>query len=54
MAIPHKGWNNAVLAGMAGFFANHNQITDFYWAQTATFYPSVVKSDQLQACIWLH
>jgi peptide/nickel transport system substrate-binding protein len=44
-----KGWNNAVLAGMAGFFANHNQITDFYWSQTATFYPSVVKSDALQA-----
>jgi peptide/nickel transport system substrate-binding protein len=43
-----KGWNNAVLAGMAGFFANHNQITDFYWAQTATFYPSVAKSDTLQ------
>jgi peptide/nickel transport system substrate-binding protein len=43
-----KGWNNAVLAGMAGFFANHNQITDFYWSQTATFYPSVVKSDELQ------
>lgn len=44
-----KGWNNAVLAGMAGFFANHNQITDFYWSQTATFYPSVLKSDELQA-----
>jgi peptide/nickel transport system substrate-binding protein len=43
-----KGWNNAVLAGMAGFFANHNMITDFYWSQTATFYPSVVKTDDLQ------
>ena len=44
-----KGWNNGVLAGMAGFFANHNQITDFYWSQTATFYPSVIKTDELQA-----
>jgi peptide/nickel transport system substrate-binding protein len=44
-----KGWNNAVLAGMGGFFSNANQITDFYWAKTANYYPSSYKTDELQA-----
>jgi peptide/nickel transport system substrate-binding protein len=43
-----KGWNNAVLAGMVGFFANMNQAQDSYWAKTATYYPSVNKTDDLQ------
>jgi peptide/nickel transport system substrate-binding protein len=43
-----KGWNNAVLAGMVGFFANPNQATDFYWAKTASYYPSLNKTDDLQ------
>jgi peptide/nickel transport system substrate-binding protein len=43
-----KGWNNSVLAGMGGFFSNANQITDFYWAKTASYYPSSYKSDELQ------
>jgi ABC-type transport system substrate-binding protein len=43
-----KGWNNAVLAGMVGFFANPNQGTDFYWAKTAFYFPSIDKSDDLQ------
>jgi peptide/nickel transport system substrate-binding protein len=44
-----KGWNNAVLAGMGGFFSNANQITDFYWAKSANYFPSSYKTDDLQA-----
>jgi peptide/nickel transport system substrate-binding protein len=44
-----KGWNNGILAGMTGFMANMNSAMGMYWAQTANFYPSVTKSDELQA-----
>jgi peptide/nickel transport system substrate-binding protein len=44
-----KGWNNALLAGMTGFMANMNSAFNMYWTQTATMYPSVLKSDEFQA-----
>lgn len=44
-----KGWNNAVLAGMTGFFANMNTGISTYWAKDANMYPSVDKTDAFQA-----
>jgi peptide/nickel transport system substrate-binding protein len=43
-----KGWGNAVLGGMTGFFGNMNQAIGLYWSQDAMLYPSVDKTDELQ------
>jgi peptide/nickel transport system substrate-binding protein len=46
------GWNDAILACANGFSAaNINQGIDFVWSQTAAFFPSVQKTDQLQTLL---
>jgi peptide/nickel transport system substrate-binding protein len=44
-----KGWNNGLMAGMVGWGANITGSIDSYFAQNATFFPSLIKSDELQA-----
>ncbi|OGO32055.1 MAG: hypothetical protein A2Z29_08965 [Chloroflexi bacterium RBG_16_56_11] len=46
------GWKDAILACANGFSAaNLNQGIDFVWSQTAAFFPSVLKTDQLQTLL---
>jgi peptide/nickel transport system substrate-binding protein len=46
------GWNDALLACANGFSAaNINQGIDFVWSQNAAFFPSVLKTDQLQGLL---
>jgi peptide/nickel transport system substrate-binding protein len=43
-----KGWENGLLVCANGFAPNMNSACNMVWAQTAMFFPSVLKSDALQ------
>jgi len=45
------GWQNAILACANGVGANQNQYIDTVWSQNAAFFPSVLKTGQMQALI---
>jgi peptide/nickel transport system substrate-binding protein len=46
------GWENAFLSCANGFSAaNLNEGIDFVWSQSAAFFPSVLKTDELQRLI---
>ncbi len=42
------GWTNGMLVCANGFAPNLNSAADFVWSQTAMFFPSVAKTDEME------
>jgi len=45
------GWNNGFLVCANGFAPNMNSASNFVWSQEAMFFPSVSKTDEVEALL---